>query len=230
MAVCLLSAGFVSCGDDDDEDNIPPQENEQRGDDTSQTTSEAPSYVVAVDLGLSVKWASSNLGASKPEEAGTRFAWGETTEKMLYNLGTYKHADGTNDTYHNIGRDISGTEYDAAHVHWKGTWRMPTAEECYELANKCDFKADKINGIEGYKVTAKGKPNGNYIFIPKYKYYEGEIKYDIIGFWTSTISDATYDGNIYGTKAQIFNYNNTLGPELWWKYRWAGVAIRPVCK
>ena len=37
-----------------------------------------------VDLGLSVKWAMCNVGASSPEEYGDYYAWGETKTKSSY--------------------------------------------------------------------------------------------------------------------------------------------------
>ncbi|MBO4315774.1 MAG: hypothetical protein J5867_07425, partial [Prevotella sp.] len=80
----------------------------------------------AVDLGLpsKTKWASCNVGATKPEEYGGYYAWGETEEKEVYDESTYKYYQ--NDEYVNLGSDISGTEYDVAHVKWGGNWRMPT--------------------------------------------------------------------------------------------------------
>ena len=68
----------------------------------------------AVDLGLSVYWASCNLGAEKPEEYGDYYAWGETKPKSKYNKSTYSYYDSSLDQFIDIGKDISGTEYDAA--------------------------------------------------------------------------------------------------------------------
>lgn len=47
---------------------------------------------VAVDMGVSVKWASSNVGALKPEDLGGIYAWGETEQKerALYDWEHYK--------------------------------------------------------------------------------------------------------------------------------------------
>ena len=78
-----------------------------------------------VDLGLSVYWATCNVGAETPAEYGDYFAWGETSPKQNYTMVTY--------TYEGDLDNISGTRYDAARVNWGGGWRMPTKEEMEEL-------------------------------------------------------------------------------------------------
>lgn len=124
---------------------------------TEDSTSEIPAE--AVDLGLpsGTRWASYNVGATKQEEFGGYFAWGETEEKGEY----------TNDTYIyrgvDIGRNISGTNYDAAHTKWGGDWCMPTQEEFEELMNNCSHSWTKINDVNGMLFTAS---NGNSIFLP----------------------------------------------------------------
>lgn len=106
-----------------------------------------------VDLGLSVKWASWNVGASKPEEYGTYFYWGDPT-------GEATKADLSNN-------NISATQYDAAHVHWGGDWRLPTHAEMEELVSNCTFKWTTRNGVAGGLFTSKknGYTNKS-IFIP----------------------------------------------------------------
>ena len=85
----------------------------------------------AIDLGLpsGTKWASCNVGATKPEEYGGYYSWGETEEKETYDWSTYIHCDGSSSTCHDLGSDISGTEYDVAHVKWGGKWCMPTLDD-----------------------------------------------------------------------------------------------------
>lgn len=132
----------------------------------------APSHVEVVDLGLSVRWASCNIGASAPEAAGAYYAWGETEEKEEYTPLTYKYylgdlnEDGyfyNSEEYEDIGNDISGTAYDVVRTKWGGAWRMPTKEELEELCLKCSWEATEINGVKGNVVTG---PNGNSIFLP----------------------------------------------------------------
>ena len=123
-----------------------------------------PEYV---DLGLSVKWATFNVGATSPEDYGDYFAWGETEPKEEYTWENYKWCDGTdaNITKYNAtdGKTILEPADDAAHVHWGGNWRMPTKEEQKELLDVCSWERTNLNGAIGYKVTG---PNGNSIFIP----------------------------------------------------------------
>ena len=110
-----------------------------------------------VDLGLSVKWATCNVGARKPEDYGNYYAWGETSTKSSYTSDNSK-------TYCKQMNDIKGnSQYDAARSNWGGTWRLPTKAELEELKNKCTWLRTAQNGVKGYKVTG---PNGNSIFLP----------------------------------------------------------------
>ena len=130
-----------------------------------------------VDLGLSVKWATCNVGASKPEEYGNYFAWGETTTKSTYDWSTYKYCDGNNNSLNKYNTDSSRgptdnntilhMDDDAARVNWGGNWRMPTDAEFTELREQCIWTWTTHNGVEGYKVTSKksGYTN-NAIFLP----------------------------------------------------------------
>lgn len=112
----------------------------------------------AVDLGLSVKWATCNVGATTPTDFGGYYAWGETEEKEIYTGQTYSDPNPDGDAM-----DISGTEYDVAHVKWGGEWRMPTHDEFVELITTCTWEWTTIGDTSGYKVTGI---NGNYIFLP----------------------------------------------------------------
>ena len=121
----------------------------------------------AVDLGLSVKWASWNVGASSPEEYGDYFAWGETVTKSRYtesNSVTFGLSMGGLKSRGIIDADGNLTaEYDAATAIWGGSWRMPTKAEQDELLTNCTWEWTTMNGVYGCKVTG---PNGNSIFLP----------------------------------------------------------------
>ena len=132
-----------------------------------------------VDLGLSVKWASCNVGATAPEEYGDYFAWGETYQKRYYYWDNYKYCNGTNESLTKYCTKTSCGEFafvdnkttldltdDAARVNWGGTWRMPTAEESEELMNEenCTWIWTTKNGVNGLKITSR--KNGNFIFLP----------------------------------------------------------------
>ncbi len=67
-----------------------------------------------VDLGLSVKWATCNLGASTPSDMGERYAWGETKTKSDFTWSNYLYYNATSGSVVNIGSNIAGTDYDAA--------------------------------------------------------------------------------------------------------------------
>lgn len=133
-----------------------------------------------VDLGLSVKWATYNVGATKPTEYGDYFAWGENQPKEIYNFGTYKWCKGENNSFstlykyvrtNTVGSIDNKTELesqdDAATVNWGEGWRTPTKEEQQELLDGCiwkwvkDFGGSGINGNIGIS-----KVNGNSIFLP----------------------------------------------------------------
>lgn len=110
-----------------------------------------------VDLGLSVKWATCNVGATSPEEYGDYFAWGETSPKE-------KYTEENSLTYGIQMSDISGNaQYDAATANWGGDWRMPTDYELNELITKCTWEWINTNDFKGYSVIG---PNGNSIILP----------------------------------------------------------------
>jgi len=92
-----------------------------------------------VDLGLSVKWANCDLGASDFKEIGDCFTWGTLSVSRGYSPSTYPHYDSATNSYSFIGTDIAGSEYDVAKARLGGKWRMPTVEEVRELMSKCIF-------------------------------------------------------------------------------------------
>ena len=108
-----------------------------------------------VDLGLSVMWATCNIGADSPEEYGDYYAWGETTTKDSYSRDNY------------VGWGAEGvlpSSKDVASVKMRGSWRMPDKEELVELLEKCNWTSTTKNGISGNLVTST--INGNSIFLP----------------------------------------------------------------
>ncbi len=155
----------------------------------------------AIDLGLSVKWASCNVGASKPEEYGDYFAWGETEPKDRYDWSTYVWCGGSEKTltkyntvssYGTVDNETTlEVVDDVARSKWGDGWRMPTDEECTELRNNCTFSWTTQGGKNGYKVTSK--INGNSIFLPA------------AGVWSET---ALFFDSSYGTY-----WSSSLDPE-----------------
>jgi len=125
------------------------------------------------DLGLSVKWATCNVGANNPEDYGGYYAWGETDEKDSYSWNTYKYCSGSSSTCINLGDNICGTQYDVAQTVFGSSWTLPTKEEMDELRTKCDWVWTTKNGINGYKVFGD---NGNYIFLPAAGYKRPSLR------------------------------------------------------
>lgn len=169
-----------------------------------------------VDLGLSVKWATCNVGASKPEDFGNYYAWGETTTKSSYTESNSK-------TYGKKMGDIAGnSSYDAATANWGGSWRMPTKAEMQELIDKCTWTWTTQNGVNGYNV--KG-PNGNGIFLPAAG-CRGGSSLDSAGsggdYWSSTPCDYGRDYYAYGL------YFGSDGQGMGDYYRCYGLSVRPV--
>ena len=123
-----------------------------------------------VDLGLSVKWATCNLGASKPSEYGNYYAWGETSPKTSYTNSNYAYYNSSTMSYENIGSDIGGSSFDAATVNLGKDWRIPSRAEMNELISKCNWTWTQIEGIDGFLIKAA---NGNSIFLPAAGCYDG---------------------------------------------------------
>ena len=156
-----------------------------------------------VDLGLSVKWADCNLGASKPEEYGGYYAWGETETKSNYIWSTYKWCNGdynkmtkycpTNMINFWDGEDqpdgkcVIDSADDVARVKLGGSWRMPTDAEWSELIDNCTWNWTTENGVNGLRVTG---PNGNRIFLPAAGGRNGTNLYSVGSrgyYWSSSL-------------------------------------------
>ncbi len=203
-------------------------------DDDTPTVPDTPTITTgeAIDLGLSVKWASYNVGATKPEEYGGYYAWGETEEKSDYEWYTYKYC---NDTHYSMTKYCTSSSYgtvdnkttlepedDVATVKWGGTWRMPTRAELDELLNNCTWTCTTLNGVNGHRVTG---PNGNSIFLPFTGYRNGQ---EVRGrgsygdYWSSSLGssycdeayDLAFDSGVFG----LDSYDRTCGR-----------SVRPVC-
>lgn len=187
----------------------------------------------AVDLGLSVKWASWNMGASAPEDYGTYFAWGEVEGNWRYSSSTYKWCDGSSNNFTKYNNNSSyGTidnktvldpEDDAAHVNWGGSWRMPTDAEWSELRNNCTWTWTIQNGVNGRLVTSN-----------KEGYTDKSIFLPAAGSLDSSLFDAGSYGRYWSSSlytnprsAYSVNFNSD---SLWsgGRNRYRGQSVRPV--
>ena len=110
-----------------------------------------------VDLGLSVKWAGWNIGASSPEQEGTLFGWGDPTGKET---SVYSSKYPVKDPPMSICGD---RRYDMAMANWGWPWRLPSRSELEELVSKCKWENINYKGVNGFKLTG---PNGNTLFLP----------------------------------------------------------------
>ncbi|MBQ3742669.1 MAG: hypothetical protein II858_02320 [Bacteroidales bacterium] len=200
-----------------------------------------------VDLGLpsGVKWATKNLGASKPSDYGDHYAWGETEPKAVYSWSTYKWMQtGYSDENHitkytvvdgktnGIWYDGSGNFIgdakvtldaadDAATVKLGSPWRMPTFEEAKELLDNCTWTWTTLDGIDGCEV--KG-PNGNSIFLPAAgRRYDSNHTFvnSWANYWTGSLKGD------FSTTGYYFHFDsvNHEWAALW---RYYGFSIRPV--
>ena len=187
----------------------------------------------AVDLGLSVKWASYNVGAKAPEEYGSYFAYGETKEKSKYDWSNYKWGEEDRTTKYN--NDVEGgeglktllPEDDAATVNWGTKWRTPTCEEIDELFDetKCEWTWDATK--KGY--TVKSLKTGNSIFLPATG-SRNEENYFGTGsdglYWSSTVNEKDIWPGVNAASIICFeSYKNHFHNGGW---RYAGLSVRAV--
>ena len=199
-------------------------------DDSGSSTepSDTVTHPAAVDLGLSVKWASCNIGASSPLELGTFFAWGEVEEKDTFTRENYKWYDDSIQFYNKYcpdetllittvegysripspyydGKNLLEPEDDVATVKWGGNWRIPSYDEWCELFTNCDGEYVTQNGESGLLLTSKR--NGNTIFIPSCAY------------WTNSLY----------TKRKNFAFSVSIYEGMRYTLRDRQYSIRPIC-
>ena len=178
-----------------------------------------------VDLGLSVKWATCNVGANSPEGYGDYFAWGEIDPKSAYNISTYKYSGLSLSIlikYCNTdNKKVLEPGDDAATMNWGGAWRLPTKEEQDELRSNCIWTWTTQNGVIGYKVIGS---NGNSIFLPAAGYmnedtptYAGSYGYYLSS--SLCIDSPNYAYFVYFDLGRVL-----LSRDL----RYSGLSVRPV--
>jgi hypothetical protein len=178
----------------------------------------------AVDLGLSVKWGSCNIGATTPEGYGEYYSWGGLEPVTVYDWAHYRYGSSATSLTKYCIRSSEGIvdnqtvllpEDDVATQTLKDNWRMPTEAEFNELLENCTWSWTKQNGVSGYKVTSK--TNGNSIFLPAPGqksdsdwYNPGSVGY----YWSSTLSSNSGFARglcIYSSKKEWMNYGRDYG-------------------
>lgn len=207
FAITAITPMFTSCssGDDNEEDIYSPDGNETND---NKKISGLVNGHEAVDLGLSVKWATCNIGTTKPEYFGNYYGWGDPTgKKTSANTNYYPNS--------NPPTDIKNTKYDIAYNNWGKSWRMPTDKEVRELISECYYSYKKVNGVSG--LLFKGK-TGGIIFLPfcGYRDHTTNIRQSDWGhYWTSNLDDEidskcliiTHDGDSYARISESLRCN-----------------------
>ena len=230
-ALCCMLAVFTAC-----------EKNEPNDNGNGSNTGNYANGHDYVDLGLpsGLKWATCNVGATKPEEYGNYYAWGETEPKSTYDWSTYKWATATYDNYYNEWFLETLTKYntsssygtvdnktvleladDAAHANWGGAWRMPTVDEWAELCENCTWTwTDDYNGtgVAGQIVTG---PNGNSIFLPAPHEADGYFGH----YWSGSLGN---DGCSGPRDAWDVYIDSDFVRLVRSSYRDCGLSVRPV--
>lgn len=210
----------------------------------------------AVDLGLSIKWAAWNIGATRPEEYGDYFAWGETEpyyedgfaqenpqqhwksgKSEGYDWKSYRWSDGTGQVmtkYCSLAqwgpvtnKRVLDPGDDVATVKWGNGWFTPTIEDYYELINNCDNVETEVNGVKGRRYTSR--INGNSIFLPAagYRYYTSLVDVGEIGYYGQSCVDT--DCPIYAC-GLFFDKNGNFSMSYLYRFRFLGRTVRPVTR
>lgn len=202
-----------------------------------------------VDLGLpsGTLWATCNVGASKPEECGDYFAWGETTPKENYWWDTYKWCKGSEKTQtkYCVAKDYGTVDGltqlesadDAATANWGEEWRMPTREELEELLVKCDWEDICYDGSDVKGLLLTSRANGNSIFMPytgmytdKQDVYNGGISFL---YWSATLTEeeGLYEEELKAVSHCAYSFQFDLYDLIVAEsFRAVGLCVRPVRK
>ena len=197
----------------------------------TQSEPEPPAMPIPeiVDLGLSVTWASWNLGATETTtqsgvtigqvgQLGGYYSWGETSTKSRYRLADYLYGDSP------LPETTLTAEHDAAVQNWGDGWRMPTEDEWDELVINCTVKWESVNGLQGYRYTSK--KNGRSIFIPAGGVNNGSLLFSDYGYYWSSTKHPT---DKQRATCMLFNNGQFNDPSTPYE-RFCGMPIRPVKK
>lgn len=210
IIIFLFIMPIYSC--DSDEEQTTPEEQEQ------VVIIKPTEYHEYVDLGLpsGTLWASYNIGATKPEEVGSYFAWGEVAPKDNYNWQTYFDSENGSDSkfkkyYQNGGKTTLEPMDDAASVNWGEGWFIPSLAQIKEITAYTEliYNSER-NGIKGTLVISK--TNNATLFFPS----DASNSY-----WTSAIySSASYSAYVL-CFVQDYHHVGAL-------FRYRKLPIRPV--
>lgn len=192
------------------------------------------------DLGLSVKWCTSNLCAVRPEQYGYYIAYGENRTKSNFSWRTYQYCENgnyygltkycTSESYGTVdGKTVLEITDDAARAYLGGTWRTPTIEELKELSDtmNCTWTWTKVNDVHGFLVQSR-KPGftDNSIFLPAAGYRDDAFTMDneTYGDYMSSSIDNDYSYDVQ------YMWFNSAGSSIGSRLRYNGLSVRPVCE
>ena len=144
-----------------------------------------------VDIGLSVMWATCNLGSPSKTALGLEYKWAYTTPYIREDDNLYDYEDETTRKYDHM--TTLAKEDDAATASWGSDWRTPTFAEFIELREKCIWYPVVIEGTKGYQITG---PNGNAIFLPFEEYIKYMSSEGVYGLSHSTVGHLTLRDNM----------------------------------
>lgn len=234
-----VMALLLACSGDDDHgpswrdrtDNGHGQEqgHGQEGQNDPNDFGEYPSNSHAyVDLGLSVLWATCNVGATREEQSGGYYYWGDPTgtatlEEMIANDSRI------------TSNYICGTEFDIAHVMWGEKWRLPTPDEREDLIENCTFQWKRVNGVLGALFTSKVKGfEGNSIFLPAAGGVDVDslVDYGFMGYYMTDElghdEQGAYVHTLNFDELGVFAHTLDSSPYECWASLDARLTVRPV--
>lgn len=200
----------------------------------AQTTGEEAGHTW-IDLGLpsGIKWATTNIGAHRPQDAGNYYAWGETTPKTDFRWATYAHGTADNSLTKYSQEDglwtLDATD-DVVSCTWGGTWRMPTKNEWNELQEHCVWTwTDDYNqtGVAGYVVASKSSDASLFLPAAGCRYANQINEKGVHGYyWSSSLftNHSSYRGSAY--QLQFFQ---AIVKSNWNYTRYYGSSVRGVC-
>ena len=190
-------------------------------------------------------WAETNIGAEKPWECGYYFWWGDTIGYKRVN-DCWVKSDAAADsavstfsfratTYNKSNMELKkeglvtdelvlAMAYDAANVHWGGSWRMPTKQEFEDLKDRCEWKWMTREGVNGYCIRGKGAYASFSIFLPAtgYGWFDYFSDYSSKGYYWSS------ESKLYDDESYRLTFDSDNLPSVFYTFRDSGYSIRPV--
>ena len=187
---------------------------------------------VNLGLGQGTLWATTNIGASSPEQYGNLYSFGEVMTKERYTYSNYLWKGSSNEREpskytHDDWKFSLDPEDDAACVIWGGNWHIPDKYQIQALVDGTNFSVETVNGVSCAKFTSK--TNGKYIYIPFSGLYDasyGRLGTGQTGYlWTDTVcwdlDDYQHSYHLYFNSGHAELGSTSV-------YRSCGMAIRPV--